>query len=87
MSEPPPPPHVRFSGSVLESGADWVPSLALRSCHWRHPRLPAALAQLGPGSEHRDGGVPGLPAEPPVTARRRDHPQEGGPAHEKQVTS
>ncbi|TKS79408.1 cAMP-responsive element modulator [Collichthys lucidus] len=48
-----------------------------RSCHRRHPRLPAAFAQLGPGPEHRDGGVAGQHAEPVVAARGRDHPQEG----------
>lgn len=55
------------------------------SCHRRHTRLPAAFAQLGPGPEHRDGGVPGHHAEPVVAARGRDHPQEGGPTDEKQV--
>lgn len=56
------------------------------SCHRRHPCLPAALAKLRPGPEHRDGGgIPEHHAEPVVTARRGDHPQEGGPADEKQV--
>lgn len=58
----------------------------LRSRHRRHPCLPAALAQLRPGSEHRDGGgVPEHHAEPADAARRGDHPQEGGPADEEQV--
>ncbi|MEQ2175768.1 hypothetical protein GOODEAATRI_021101 [Goodea atripinnis] len=55
------------------------------SCHRRHPRLPAAFAQLGPGSEHSDGSVSEQHAEPLITARRGDHPQEGGQADEKQV--
>lgn len=55
------------------------------SCHWRYTRLPAEITQLGSGSEHRDGCVTRLHAEPVITARRRDHPQERGPADEKQV--
>ncbi|XP_014864854.1 PREDICTED: uncharacterized protein LOC106931314 isoform X1 [Poecilia mexicana] len=54
------------------------------SCHRRHSGLPAAFAQLGPGSEHRDGCVSQQHAEPVVAARRGDHPQEGGQADEKQ---
>lgn len=60
-------------------------SLLVHSCHRRHASLPAAIAQLRPGSEHRDGCVSQQHAEPVVAARRGDHPQEGGQADEKQV--
>lgn len=76
---------IEIAGHKISSDSSHFCPSCPNSCHRRHTRLPATLAQLGLGPEHRDGCVAGHHAEPLITPRWRDHPQEGGPTDEKQV--
>lgn len=55
------------------------------SCYRRHAHLPPTQPKLGPAPEHRDDHIPGLHADVHLSPGRRDHPEEGGAADEKQV--